>query len=94
MTMDTDSLALRIARVARLDPHDATAAIDAIVARGHQFVAPGTPGTLESEEAFRNLARYLRTEAALSFAKAFGVFDALARLGFKITSTAAPTELE
>jgi HEAT repeat protein len=98
--MSTDSLALHVARIAvpRLDLDDANIVIDAITARGHEFVAPGTLGTLESEEAFRNLAKYLRSETKLSFAAAFGAIDAITKLGFKIrepkASTSAPTESE
>lgn len=85
--MNLDSLAIRVARLAQIDLDDASAAIDAIAARGHQFVAPGMPGTMESEDEFRSLARYLRAETALSYAAAFGALDAIAKLGFKITST-------
>jgi hypothetical protein len=96
--MTTDNVALRIARIAvpSLDLDDASAAIDAITARGCEFVSPGMPGRmLESEEAFRNLANYLRTETGLSFAAAFGAIDAIAKLGFKIrASTSTPTEPE
>lgn len=86
--MDTDNLALQIARIAvpTLDMNDASAAIDAISARGHQFVAPGLAGrTLKTELEFRNLARYLRAETDLSFAAAFGAIDAISKLGFNIT---------
>jgi hypothetical protein len=85
--MDTDNLALRVARIAkpRLDLDDASAAIDAIAARGHRFVAPGTLGTLQSEDEYRNLARDLRSKTQISFAAAFGVLDAIGKIGFQIS---------
>ena len=83
----TDDLAISVARISipRVDLDDASAAVEAIAAADYEFVSPGMPGaTLDSELEFRALARYLGSQTQLSFAGAFGVIDAIAKIGFKI----------
>jgi hypothetical protein len=85
-TMNADeNLALRVARTAAMTFDDVSAALDAMTALGYTFVSPGTPGRiLESDDAQRGLAEYLRNETSLSFASAFEVLHALAKLGYRI----------
>lgn len=83
----SDNLALRATHAAapHLSHDDVTAALDAMRSLGYTFVAPGTPGRiLESDDAQRGLAEYLRTETSLSFANAFAVLHALNRLQYCI----------
>jgi hypothetical protein len=85
--MTDDNLALRVTHAAA--PHvnlaDTVAALDAMRSLGYSFVSPGTPGRiLESDDAQRGLAEYLRNETSLLFVSAFAVLHALARLQFRI----------
>jgi hypothetical protein len=85
--MTDDDLALHVTRSAapRVDLDEAASALDAMRALGYSFVAPGTPGRyIESDEAHRGLAEFIRGETSLSFANAFAVLDAIAKLGYRI----------
>jgi hypothetical protein len=85
--MSDEDFDLRITRAAapHLSLDDTTAALDAMRSLGYSFVSPGTPGRLlESDDAHRGLAEYLRSETSLSFTSAFAVLDALNRLHYRI----------